>query len=334
MSSAGQHIERGPGGGVPAAGADAAAVRGDDGSMVPYYAYRAAEALVRVLPRRAAYGVAVGCVEVLRTVRPGAVRGLRANLAHVLPDLDPRSLDRVVRRNLRDLGRAWVDVMAMRFEGDDISNGLTVDHFERYTEAAASGRGVAVISLHLGSWEKGLAAGNSLGFPMALLAEYLRPPQLFERVVGSRRAQGVRIVPIDVAAIRGADEVTARRLGAAAMRDVLRILKGGGAIALALDRDLIGNGERFPFFGAEAPFPVGVVDAAMRAGSVILPVVLPRVPGGVGAFVHEEIAYDRSAPRHEELRRVTLEILGLFEGWIREFPEQWHVLDPVWGPDR
>jgi KDO2-lipid IV(A) lauroyltransferase len=333
MSSAGQHIERGPGGGVPAAGAAVAAVRGDDGPMTPYYAYRVAEALVRVLPRRAAYGVAVGCVEVLRTVRPGAVRGLRSNLAHVLPDLDRRSLERVVRRNLRDLGRAWVDVMAMRFQGDGISDGLVVDHMERYQEAAASGRGVAVISLHLGSWEKGLAAGNSLGFPMALLAEYLRPPQLFERVVGSRRAQGVRIVPIDIAAIRGADEVTARRLGAAAMRDVLRILKSGGAIALALDRDLIGNGERFPFFGAEAPFPVGVVDAAMRAGSVILPVVLPRVPGGVGAFVHEEIAYDRAAPRHEELRRVTLEILGIFEGWIREFPEQWHVLDPVWGPE-
>jgi len=25
-----------------------------------------------------------------------------------------------------------------------------------------------------------------------------------------------------------------------------------------------------------------------------------------------------------------MEILKVFEGWIREFPEQWHVLDPVW----
>ncbi|MGA2283085.1 MAG: hypothetical protein ABSH07_05305 [Candidatus Dormibacteria bacterium] len=331
MSSVGQQIERGPGGGVPAAGAGAV-VRGDDGSMLPYYAYRVAEALVRVLPRRAAYGLAVGCVEVLRTVRPGAVRGLRSNLAHVLPELPPRALDRVVRRNLRDLGRAWVDVMAMRFEGDDISNGLVIDHLERYQEAAASGRGVAVISLHLGCWEKGLAAGNSLGFPMALLAEYLRPHQLFERVVGSRRAQGVRIVPIDIAAIREADEVTARRLGAAAMREVLRILKGGGAIALAMDRDLVGNGERFPFFGAEAPFPIGVVDAAMRAGSVILPIALPRIPGGLGAYVNPEIVYDRSAPRPQELRRVVLEILAFFEEAIRAHPEQWHVLDPIWEP--
>ncbi len=332
MTSVGRHIEHGPSGEVPAG---AVAPVGDDGgSMLPYYAYRVGESIVRVLPRPAAYRVAVACVEVLRTVRPGAVRGLRANLAHVLPDLPPRELDRVVRRNLRDVARAWVDVMAMRFEGDAISKGLVIDHMERYIEAAASGRGVAVISLHLGSWEKGLAAGNSLGYPMALLAEYLRPPQLFERVVGSRRAQGVRIVPIDIAAIKGADEATARRLGASAMRDVLRILKSGGAIALAMDRDLIGNGELYPFFGAEARFPVGVVDVAMRAGSVIMPVILPRIPGGIGVRVYPEIAYDRTAPRHEELRRVVLEILAIFEAEIREHPEQWHVLDPIWDEGR
>src|ERR1019366_8649141 len=153
MTSVGSQIERGPGGEVPAG---AAAVAPGDGSMLPYYAYRVAESLVRVLPRRAAYGLAVGCAEVLRTVRPGTVRGLRANPAHVLPDLEPRALARAVRRNLPDLGRGWVGVMAMRFEGDDISNGLIVDHFERYTEAAAGGRGVAVMSLHPGSWEKGL----------------------------------------------------------------------------------------------------------------------------------------------------------------------------------
>jgi lauroyl/myristoyl acyltransferase len=318
----------GPPGRAPAGTAPAAAV--GEGSMLPYYAYRVAEALVRVLPRRAARGLAVGCVEVFRLAHPGAVRGLRSNLAHVLPEASPATLRRVVRRNLRDLARTWVDVIAMRFEGDHISEGLVVQDMDRYIEAYERGRGVAVISLHLGSWERGLAAGNSLGYPMALLAEYLRPAQLFERVVGSRVAQGVRVVPLDVEAIRSGDSATARRLGAAAMRDVLRILKGGGAIALAMDRDLIGNGEPFTFFGAEARIPVGVIDVAMRAGSAILPIALPRVPAGNGVTVFPEIAYDPAAPRGQEIRRVVREILAVFEAVIREYPEQWHVLDPVW----
>ena len=298
--------------------------------MLPYYAYRAAEAVVRVLPRHAAYGLSLACVELLRLFHPAAVRGLRSNLAHVLPDASPGELRRVVGRNLRDLARTWVDVMAMRFEGDRISEGLVVMDVDRYIEAFDRGRGVAVISLHLGSWERGLAAGNSIGYPMALLAEYLRPPQLFDRVVASRVAQGVRVVPIDIAAIRSGDSATARRLGFAAMRDVFRILRGGGAIALAMDRDLIGNGEPFLFFGAEARIPVGVIDVAMRAGSAILPISLPRIPGANGVIVHPEIAWDPSAPRDEELRRVVREILALFERVIREYPEQWHVLDPIW----
>ncbi|MGA8015401.1 MAG: hypothetical protein WCB85_05740 [Candidatus Dormiibacterota bacterium] len=330
MSTASGPIDQGPSRKVTAAPGAGLGVGSPGESMLPYYSYRLAEALVWALPRRAAYGLAVACVEVLRLARPGAVQGLRSNLARVLPESSSQQLGRVVRRNLRDLARTWVDVMAMRFEGDRISDGLVVRELERYTEAVERGKGVAVISLHLGSWERGLAAGNSLGFPMALLAEYLRPRQLFERVVGARVAQGVRVVPIDIAAIRGGDSATARRLGAQAMRDVLRILRGGGAIALAMDRDLIGNGEPFTFFGAEARIPVGVIDVAMRAGSVILPVTLPRIPSGTAVTVHPEIAYDPSAPRAEEIRRVVCEILALFERVIREYPEQWHVLEPLW----
>ncbi|MGD0834673.1 MAG: hypothetical protein ABSA40_09685 [Candidatus Dormibacteria bacterium] len=308
------------------------ATHGDDGSMLPYYGYRLAEALVWALPRRAAYGVAVACADTVRLVRPGAVRGLRWNLSHVLPGASPRELHRVVRKNLRDQARFWVDVIAMRFEGERIRRGLTVEEGgqERYQTALATGRGVAVISLHLGSWERGLAAGNNLGYPLALLAEYMRPRQLFDRVVGARMAQGVHVVPIDIAGIRQADEATARRLGASAMRDVFRILRKGGAIALAMDRDLIGNGEPYPFFGAPAPIPVGVVDAAMRAGSVILPVFLPRVPGGVEVHIGPEIPYDRLAPHAEEVHRVVTEILAVFEKVIGDHPEQWHVLDPIW----
>ncbi len=329
MSTLSQQIEQGPSGQSPAQVTAGAGPGG--GPMLAYYAYRVAEALVRVLPRRTAYALAVASVEVFRTVHPGAVAGLRSNLAHVRSDLSPRRLRALVRRNLRDLARTWVDVMAMRFEGDTISEGLIVHNIDGYLTAFEKGRGVVAVSLHLGAWERGLAAGNSLGYPMALLAEYLRPPQLFERVVGSRVAQGVKVIPIDIAAIREGDNATARRLGAAAMREVLRILRGGGAIALAMDRDLIGNGELHDFFGAPARIPVGVIDVAMRSGAVILPVILPRIPSGTAILVHPEIEYDASAPRDAEKRRVVGEVLRRFEEVISEYPEQWHVLDPIWG---
>jgi lauroyl/myristoyl acyltransferase len=306
----------------------------DDGSPLPYYGYRVAESLVSVLPRRLAYGLACGLADTVRILRPHAADGLRANLGHVLPDAEPRQLRRLVRRNLRHLARSWVEVMAMRSDRERVKQGVEVAGFERYVEACRSGRGVAVISLHFGSWERGLAAGNAMGYPMGLLAERLRPARLFERVAGARGALGVDVIPIDTEAMRQSDPAVARRHGVAAIREIMRVLRSGQAIALAIDRDLIGNGQRFRFFDAEIPVPAGVVEVAMRAGAVILPVVLPRSRDGIAAEVYPAISYDLSAPRDQEVRRVVAETLRIFEDVIRRHPEQWHVMEPIFETPR
>ncbi|MFN2582275.1 MAG: phosphatidylinositol mannoside acyltransferase, partial [Candidatus Dormibacteria bacterium] len=113
-------------------------------------------------------------------------------------------------------------------------------------------------------------------------------------------------------------------------REVLRCLKGGVDVAMAIDRDLIGNGEQVPFFGACAPIPVGVVEIAVRAGAPIVPVILYRNDRRVRARIYPEVRYSSDAPREQEVRRVTAEVLALFERVIREHPDQWHVLDRIW----
>jgi KDO2-lipid IV(A) lauroyltransferase len=176
---------------------------------------------------------------------------------------------------------------------------LDISGLENYHRAAARGRGVVIASLHYGSWEVGLAGWNAMGGKMALLAEVLQPPQLFERIVGGRGNQRVQVIPIDVAAMRSGDPQVARRIGAASMREVFRVLRSGRAVAVALDRDLIGNGEPMPFFGKPAPIPIGAVDIAIRAGAAIVPVILYRAERRVDAVAHPEIEYSADAPRDE-----------------------------------
>ncbi len=194
----------------------------------------------------------------------------------------------------------------------------------------ARGNGVVVASMHFGSWEVGLAGWNKMGGKMALLAEVLRPQELFDRVVGSRVAQGVQVIPIDTQAMREGDPQVARRLGAASMREVFKVLRSGGVVAMAIDRDLIGNGEPIEFFGEPAPIPVGVVEIAIRAGAAVVPIVLFRNKYRVDARVYPEILYSPDAPRDEEVRKTAQMLLRIFEDAIRRHPEQWHVLDPIW----
>lgn len=299
-------------------------------SMLPYYAYRGAEALVSVLPQRASYWLGDRVADALLLTVPSKMDALRDNLRHVLPSADERTMRRVVRRNLRNLTHSWVDVMAMSSRRTDLPSRIDIEGFENFGGPLKSGRGVVVMSMHYGSWEVGLAGWNAMGGEMALLAEVLRPRQLFERVIGARGKQRVHVIPIDVAAIRNSDAQTARRIGASSTREVFRVLRSGGVIAMALDRDLTGNGEMLPFFGTPASIPVGVVDIAVRTGAAIVPIILYRNNRRVRAVPHKEIAYDQAAPRDAEVRRVTRELLALFERVIREHPEQWHVLDPIW----
>lgn len=295
-----------------------------------YLAYRGAESAVSAMPRGVADAVAIAAAETMLLTRPRRFSGLRANLEHVLPDADRRTLRRVLHANVRNLARNWVDVMEMPHRADSVTSRVHPVNVENMTAPLERGRGVVIVSLHLGSWEVGLAGWNHRFGRMSLLAERLKPDALFERIVRSRERLGVTVIPIDTAAMRCSDAATARRLGVAAVRDVVRTLRANGMVAMAMDRDLIGNGEAMPFFGEAAPIPLGVVDVAIRCGAAIVPVILLRSGHEVVAPCWPEIAYDPDADREQEVRRVAAEVLSVFESVIREHPDQWHVLDPIW----
>ena len=298
--------------------------------MLPYYAYRGAEALVNALPQRVSYWLGDRAADAMLAFVPGNFDGLRDNLRHVIPTIGDRSMKHLVRRNVRNLTHCWVDVMEMSSRRTDLPSRIDITDLYHFEDAIARGNGVVVASMHFGSWEVGLAGWNKMGHKMALLAEVLRPKQLFERVIGARRAQGVHIIPIDTQAMREGDAQVARRLGAASMREVFKVLRAGGVVAMALDRDLIGNGEPLEFFGQPAPIPIGSVEIAIRAGAAIVPILLFRDRYRVKAMVHPEIRYAVDAPRDAEVRKTAQMLLRIFEKAIREHPEQWHVLDPIW----
>ncbi len=298
--------------------------------MLPYYAYRGAESLVGMLPQRVSYWLGDRAADALLATVPSRFDGLRDNLRHVLPNISHRPLEHLVRRNVRNLTHCWVDVMEMSSRRTNLPSRIDIDDLEHFTAAIARGKGVVVASMHFGSWEVGLAGWNKMGHRMALLAEVLRPPQLFERVVGARRAQGVHIIPIDTQAMREGDVQVARRLGANSMREVFKVLRSGGVVAMALDRDLIGNGEPLEFFGQPAPIPIGAVEIAIRAGAAVVPILLFRDTYRVHAVVYPEIHYSPDQPRDAEVRKTAQVLLRIFERAIRDHPEQWHVLDPIW----
>src|SRR5579884_3481272 len=127
------------------------------GSMLPYYLYRSAEAVVRAVPRRTAYWLGDRTADILLATVPSRFEPLRDNLRHVVPDADERSFRRIVRRNLRNLTHCWFDVMEMSGGRVDLPSRLDITGLHNFTDVYERGRGVVVASCHYGSWEVGLA---------------------------------------------------------------------------------------------------------------------------------------------------------------------------------
>jgi len=294
-----------------------------------YWAYRIAERLANCVPLSVAYAVAIAAVHVQLVLTPGRFTGLRANLSMVIGEVPPRRLRAVVRANARNLGRSWIDVLRMS-RPSRCARRLNIDGIDILTGALERGRGVVMVSSHLGPWDAGLVAFNADAGRVAVLAETLRPRRLFDHLREGRAALGVTVIPIDVAAMREADAEVARRIGAGALRQVVGELRSNGTVAIAIDRDLAGTGVPVEFFGRQTPIPIGVVDLAMRCNAALIPVWSVRHRGRLCLHALPEVSYDVSAPRETEVRRVARALLGAFEPVIAVYADQWHVLEPIW----
>ncbi|MBJ7608720.1 MAG: hypothetical protein JF887_04720 [Candidatus Dormibacteraeota bacterium] len=301
--------------------------------MSKYWAYRVAETLANRVPQAVAYALAIAVVHVLLVLSPGRFAGLRSNLTHVLGgDVSSRRLRAVVRANARNLGRSWVDVLRMSRPSPSARR-LDIDGLDIVTAALQRGRGVVMVSSHLGPWDAGLVAFNAGIGNVAVLAEVVRPHRLFDHLRGGRARLGVTVIPLDVAAMREADSsLAARRIGAGALRQVFSVLRGNGTVAIAMDRDLAGTGVPVEFFGMPTPIPIGVVDIAVRCNAALVPAWSLRQGGRLCLHALPEIPYDIEAPRDAEVRRVARAALAAFEPVITQNADQWHVLEPIWTP--
>jgi KDO2-lipid IV(A) lauroyltransferase len=213
-----------------------------------YWAYRVAEAFANRMPLAVAYALAIAVVHVMLVLTPGRFVGLTSNLTHAVGELPPRRLRALMRANARNLGRSWIDVLRMS-RPSACARRPDIKGLDHLNAALEGGRGVVMVSSHLGPWDAGLVAFNAGTGRVAVLAEVVHPRRLFDHLRRGRARLGVSVIPIDVAAMRAADADVARRIGAGAVRQVFGVLRGNGTVAIAIDRDLTGAGVPLQFFG-------------------------------------------------------------------------------------
>lgn len=309
----------------------------DPEPILPYLGLRAAELCLRSLDRKTAYRLAGPLATLLTTCWPSHWSGLRSNLAVVQPGLSKRQMRRLLRHNVRNFFKAWIDLLQMAHRPlEDWRQLIRLEDGHYLDEARAGGKGVIIVSLHLGSWEAAIAAlRDHFTFTdggLALLAEQVRPIRCFNWLLRARSKVGCQVIPLNVDAVRKGDQEAVRRSGASAVRQIYKVLSKDGVVVIAIDRDLLGTGEPIPFLGRQASIPLGAVEIAARTGAAILPVCLLREAddsylGRGFAPIHVNLG----ANPQEDLRRAARHLLRILEPELQAHPDQWHVMTPLFG---
>jgi KDO2-lipid IV(A) lauroyltransferase len=244
----------------------------------------------------------------LKIRRAVVERQLRA----ALPDRDEAELEHIARAAYAHLGRTSIETAILPSCNSAEIIGLfeSVHGWDLVEQRLALGRGLILVTGHLGNWELGGAYIAARGLPIDAVARHMANP-LFDRYLTSTRQRiGMTVIH---------DEEAVKR--------VPRALRTGHAVAFLVDQGAVGLASTWvPFFGRFAKTPRGPAVFALRLGAPVVFGVALRQPSGRYQLSFEPIEIEDTGNREADVDRIVADYTHVLERWIRRAPEQylWH----------
>ena len=204
------------------------------------------------------------------------------------------------------------------WSNDKLKNDICIYHdIENIQNATAKGKGVLVLAAHMGNWEIGLSSASANGVDTHAVTKEIKGTTGQYVADRMRNDHGVHTIP--------------RRNS---IRDILRVLKKGGALGFVLDQNMTSDEGIFvEFFNRPACTMPGLAVIAQRSGAPVVPVQFYRDDDGIHHHVrfHPEVEWEEvSDDRDENVCHNTQRYTKILEDLIREHPEQWLWMHRRW----
>lgn len=231
----------------------------------------------------------------------------RRNLALCFPEWSAVARAALLRRNLREIGKSLLELGPLwLWRGERVLSLVrgSVAGEDLLASAVRQGRGVILLTPHLGAWEM---AGlyYSSRYPLTIL---YRPSRLGLDALScqGRGRLGGKVVATDPSGVRA----------------LLAALRNGEVLGILPDQDPgAENGVFVPFFGILASTMTLVSRLALKTGAPVFLTWAERLPHGQGFSLHLRVLPEVTAARSLEESAAALN-RGL-EAAIRALPAQY-----------
>jgi Kdo2-lipid IVA lauroyltransferase/acyltransferase len=262
--------------------------------------------LLRVLPP--SLGAALGWLAWYLVPRQRKLA--RAHLAIAFPGKTGRERDNIGRASFVNLGRSALETAQ---QGSRIE--LSAEDEQLLRAAHAEGRGVVVVTGHIGAWELFARRIAALGLPCATVAKEAHDPRITRLLDEQRQRDGVRVF------WRGAP---------LSAREILRFLKSGGLLGVLIDQDTKVAGHFVPFFGRPAFTPRAAGDLAAHLKAPMIFGCAHRVASQVHRITLRRIDVVRTGVRDRDSLALTAAATAAIEQEVRQNPAEWVWMHPRW----
>ncbi len=175
----------------------------------------------------------------------------------------------------------------------------------------AEGRGMIVVSAHIGSIDVMAGAMAIRGLPVYGLADDSAYPELFDEINAQRHRWGIRVIPWRN------------------MRRVFQALREPAILGLVVDWGYRPDGIPVRLFGEWTTLPAGPALLAAKTNAGIVPVVCRRQEDGTYHARHYELI-EVADTSGRKIQRATQAIAAAVEDMIATAPDQWYSFKPIW----
>src|ERR1700722_16237275 len=272
---------------------------------------------LRWLPRRwaRAIGAAIAALafHLLGRLRKTGAR----NLQLAYPELSSPEQEVLLRGVYRNLGYQLAEFCQMsRYTAKQANELIRYDGLEHYLAARERGRGVLVLTGHLGAWELSSFFHSLSGYPMGMVIRRLYNPLVDRFVNRVRCLHGNRVIHKDDFA-----------------RGLIASMRAGETVGILMDTNMTPpQGVFVPFFGVPACTASGMARIAEKTGAAVLPGFLLWEQREQKYVLHfgEELEIVHTEDAEQDVLTNTATFTAAIERYIRKYPDQWLWMHRRW----
>ncbi len=239
------------------------------------------------------------------------------NLGLAYPGWTEERRQRVLKLVYRNLGWLLAEFCLLGgYSAQQASEFIEYEGLEHYLAAREQGKGVLVLTGHLGAWELSSFYHSLMGYPMGLVIRRLDNPLVDAFVNRIRCLHGNRVIHKDDFA-----------------RGLISAMRAGETVGILMDTNMTPpQGVFVPYFGVEACTASGLARVALKTDAAVLP--------GFLLWDEERQKYVLRFGKQMELIRTgdgdadilanTAAFTAVIERYVRAHPEQWLWMHRRW----